>query len=209
MAALQPSSAALPIARAIEGFYVKARPFECDFTFETLSTKHDTRASARMHLVFVRPGELQATSSTGEVVTVHNGVLTMADSSRHLVYQQFVPADFAPSALAYTAGFGALSKHLSLAAYAGGAMNAPGLDIVVGTPLHASPDVSKVLLLASGSGDVKRTVIVTPSGSRVRLDAVQCTMNAAPSAGSLLAPVVPRTAPTSPVPPSPMTRALP
>jgi hypothetical protein len=204
-----PASATLPIARAIEGFYVKARPFECDFVVETFSKSLNARTSSRMHLVFVRPGELHAAFSTGAVVMVHAQLLTMADPNRQLVYQHSVPVDFCPSALAYAGGSGALTNHLSLLTYAGAAMNAPGLDCLVGTPVPVSPDVARVLLFTNGSGEVRRSLIVTPSGDRIRFDVAQCTMNTAPPPSSLFAPLTAQSAPSTPVPPSSMTRALP
>jgi hypothetical protein len=96
------------------------------------------------------------------------------------VSQQSVAADHCPIAFSYAAGPGVLARHLQLLAYPGVSMNAPGLDVLVGQPLTPSPIMSRLLFYVDANGEVKRSLFVTPSGDRQRLDVVSCTPRVKP-----------------------------
>ena len=95
-----------------------------------------------------------------------------------------------------------LRQHLSLVGFAGAAMNAPGMDVLVGTPRTPIAAASRVLYFAKASGEVTRTLVVEANGDRERYDTIACTTNASPP--SSLFAVIPSPTPS----PLPMVGAL-
>jgi hypothetical protein len=160
--------------------------------------------SSKLHLTFVQPGEFHLLYATGEIVMVTRQTMTIFDpKTQQQVFTQPVAANFCPMAFAYAGGAGSLSQHLSFVSYPGAQMNAPGTEILVGTPTVPSNTTSKALFYADPkTGEVIRTMIVTPTGDRQRFDAVKCTMNIPPPPPRLFAPPTPQ---PPPAPPSPGT----
>jgi hypothetical protein len=87
-----------------------------------------------------------------------------------------------------------------LDAYPGAVMNAPALDVLVGSPRAPSAGVQKLLFYADPGGAVKRMMLVD-AGGRERHDVIACTKVTAPVGpllGAVAAPApapIPRSAP--------------
>jgi hypothetical protein len=212
-AALGTTSRAVPSAAAlaarIESFYASAAPFECDFDVETRTRLSDDAQKSRLHVTFARPGRFR--------IPLPNGTVLLVDAQRETVFhptsqrarQRAVATDHCPIALSYAASPGSLGRHLALRSYSGATMNAPGLDILVGTAPAGSPSLDKLVFYADETGLVKRALFLLPTGGRQRYDLVACTMhvNAPASLFALALPAMPATG-TLPAPPL-LTEPLP
>jgi hypothetical protein len=71
-------------------------------------------------------------------------------------------------------------------------MNAPGLDLLVGSPLRGAPNLTKLLLFTGPSGEVVRTLAVSLQNDRERWSATRCAYSIAAPPPSLF-PSVPVT----------------
>ena len=200
-----------PDAPRIERFYAAALPIACDVDIESFVAPHrGARQRSRMHLVFVRAGRFHATFSTGEVLIADGQRETIFDPRSQQVTTRSIAIDHCPSALAPLCGAGFLTAPLSFTAYDGAAMNAPGLDVLVGTPRRPQAGLSKLLLYANAAGEVKRMLAVDGTGARYRYDMIACTHHVTPAPAPALSGAVrpgPRAAGASAILPS-MTTPL-
>lgn len=192
----------LLLAKRIESFYAQAAPFECDLDVETLVTARTTTQRSRVHVVFERAGRFHVAMPGGSFLLVDRGIQTLFDPMTSGLNQQSVAVGHCPVALSYAAGAGVLAQHLDMQAYAGVSMNAPGLEILVGSPLAPSPAINRVLFFADANGQVRRSLFVTPWGDRQRYDLVSCTQRIKPPP-SLFVFSTPSFAGPAPPPPAP------
>lgn len=195
-----PAAVTTVLTTAVEAFYGRGLPFECDLASSYFIRAGSVMRNASMRLTFVRPGEFHLRYTTGETVIVSQQRMIVFNPNTQQSFTQTVTANFCPMAFAYAGGVGTLASHLSLVSYPGTLMNAPGLELLVGTP-RGSPTVSKALYYVDpNTGEVHRSVILTSAGDRQRFDIVTCTMNIPPPPPSLFT-----TPPTSRQPPAPIT----
>jgi hypothetical protein len=168
------ASAVAALATTVETFYQRAIPLDCDFSIEAFEHARNTRTTRQAHVVIAGPGEFLATLSSGSVVAAHASTLATYDPIAHQWFSTAVAADFVPIALCYAGGPGSLTNHLTLAGYPGSVMNAHGLDLLAGSPNRPVAKLTKVVLYAPPSGEVTRTVLLTPRGDRESWDQVRC-----------------------------------
>jgi hypothetical protein len=168
------SAATAALAASVDTFYRNAATLECDFAVEQYLKARAKRTAWQTHASFVVPGRFDATLSDGGVVVAGGSVLAAYDPVARQWFAASVAPDFVPIALGHFAGNGSLTRRLGFVAYPGAAMNAPSLEILVGSPKVSSATLSKLLLYADSSGEVRRTLILAPNGDRQRWDVLSC-----------------------------------
>ncbi len=159
-----------PVIERMETFYATHAPFEADVAFERFVKTHDTSKREKGKLVFERPGRYQLTFANGDVVEADGGTLTIFDKAKGEAVRQSVSPDHVPAALAFAMTPRTIEKKLGLQRFDGIGLNAPGVDVILGTPQKANPSVSKLLFYVRPSGEVPRLVVIPPSGDRLQLD---------------------------------------
>jgi hypothetical protein len=196
---LTPLPGAAALVTRVENFYASASPFECDLDVERIDKAHNVRTAGRVHVDFDHPGRFHIALPGGQRMVIDQQVASFVDPSSQGLVQTPVAADYCPPSLGYAAGPGGLARTFTFQAYAGAAMNAPGLDILVGTPKTASPAVTKAIYSVDAMSHVRRTLVVSSTGDRHRYDLVGCTMKTKPAASLFaIGPQPPGTAQSAP-----------
>lgn len=162
----------------MEDFYAPRTPFEADLAIETSIASHATSRLARAKLTFAGPGRYRVDFANGDRLVAGGGLLTWVDATRGAGFQQAIGADHLPALLAFARPRAVLAASLRVQRFDGARLNAPGTDVIVGTPLRPHPAAAKILLYVRPSGEAARVVVVLPSGNRVRVDV----SNVAPTA---------------------------
>jgi hypothetical protein len=197
---------AAPVISRMESFYAQSMPFEADVAIETMRKSHNVRQQEQGRLLFDKRGRVRVTFANGDIVLADGGTFTYFQKASGTLFQQAVAQDHCPAAFAFATAPGTMASRMGVMRFDGIGLNAPGLDVLVGTPNTAQQSLSKLLVYVRPSGEVPRVLFMPPNGDRVRFDFSNLSANVKPPlalavpSGTLLPPQPPP-APNQPLQP--------
>jgi len=169
-----------PVIARVEAFSASNSPFEADVALEHFVKSHNVKKDDHGRLVFDRRGRFRLTFKSGNLLQADGGVLSVFDKANGIATQLPVAADHCPAALAFALAPGTIATHMGVQRFDGVGLNAPGLDVLLGTPRIPHPSVNKVLLYVRPTGEVPRMIVIPPNGDRLRLDFTKLASNVTP-----------------------------
>jgi outer membrane lipoprotein-sorting protein len=165
------------LVASVEKRYSGVKTFSSDFTQTYTAKAYNQTVTSRGHVVFSRPSnaEWSYTAPDTTRVVANRSFVTMYDPSGQ-VFVQTVSQSQYPIALAFLDS-ALLSAAFTFQLFCGAQMQFPGGDVLVGTPVNATPVFDKVLLYVDSTMDVRRVLILDGLGNRDRFDFVATAVN--------------------------------
>ena len=168
-----PAAETTALVAKVQAFYDATTTFSSPFTQEFFVKSHNVRKTSAGKVTFAKPGKMlwEYSNPAGNVVVSDGSTLKVYEAANKQMFEQNVDKSQYPAALMFLTGTGKLTDAFTFIMYPGAAMNFPGGNVLVGTPIKASPAYTKVLFYIDlGSSQVRRALILDAQGNRNRFD---------------------------------------
>jgi outer membrane lipoprotein carrier protein len=164
----------------VQAFYDTTTSFFSTFTQEFFVKSHNIKKESKGKVTFAKPGKMawDYENPAGNRVVSDGNVLKVYEAANKQMFEQNVDKSQYPAALMFLTGTGKLSDAFTFVMYPGDAMNFPGGNVLVGTPIKPNAAYTKVLFYVDANVfHVRRALIVDAQGNRNRFDFLEPQVN--------------------------------